>query len=132
MRKFSSSKPKEPFVDGAEPITFTVDDDEWTANVPTAGEMALLFAAQSDSRDTGDAVAATIDFVYNILTPEDRRRYRERLLDPDDTFDFDTVSDILTGLMEEWGDRPTQSSGGSTPTRGSTGKRSTAKRRTKE
>ena len=129
MRKFSSTgKRSTDAFDDAEPIEFTVDDSTWTAKVPTSGALALLYSAQAANRDTADAIAAMIDFLAGLLNDEDRGEYRERLFDPDDDFDFEVVTEIVTGLIEEWSDRPTRSSGGSTPTRKRTGGRSTAKR----
>jgi hypothetical protein len=115
--------------DGAKPITFTIDGDEFTAHPPTPGQMALLVSAQAEGRDITTSMAAIIDFIDGLLDDDGREMYRRRLLDRDDPFDFDTVNDIMEGLMEEWSARPTKSPSDYASSPKSGGSRSTAKRR---
>lgn len=130
MREFKTAarKAAPTIFDDAEPIEFTIDGETFTAYPPSSGQMALLVAAQADSRDVSESMAAIIDFLDGILDEDAQAMYRRRLLDRDDPFDFDTVNDIVEGLIEEWSARPTKSPSASSSSRKSAGSRSTAKR----
>jgi hypothetical protein len=117
------------FGDEAEPITFTIDGEEFTAYPPSTGAMAMMLAAQAESRDVTENVAGLIDFYDGILDEAGRERFRERLMDRDDPFDFEMVNEIVEGLMEEWSGRPTRSPSASSTSQRSGGSKSTAKRR---
>lgn len=131
MKEFVTAgrRSKNSVFDNAEPVTFKVDDDEFTAYPPTEGQMALMMAAQANNRETSDHVAGVIDFFDGLLDEETQKIFRERLMDRDDPFDFDLVQEIMESLIEEWSGRPTQSPRGSTPSRPTTGRKSTARQR---
>jgi len=131
MRQFSTAgkQTSEETFEGAEPLTFVLDDFEYTALPPTPAQFAVFMSTQAESRDVSDRVAGVIDFFDGLLTEEARRTFRKRLLDRDDPFDFDMVQEIMEWLVEEWSARPTQPSSGSVASRTNTGRRSTAKPR---
>jgi hypothetical protein len=130
LREFKTAGARsKPVIEDAEPITFKVDGDEFTAYPPTAGQMAMMLAAQAESRDVPENVAGVIDFFDGLLDEDGRDTFRRRLLDRDDPFDFDMVNEIMEGLMEEWSARPTKSPSVSATSQRSAGSRSTAKRR---
>jgi hypothetical protein len=112
----------------AEPITFTVDGEEFTAHPPTPGQLALIMAAQT-SRSMTERIAAIIDFMDCLLDESGQERFRDRLMDRDDPFDVEQVQEVISGLMEEWTARPTQRSSDSSSSQASTGRSSTVKRR---
>lgn len=130
MREFNTAarRTAPTIIDGAKPIEFKVDGDVFVAYPPSPGQMALLVAAQADSRDVTTSMAAIIDFLDGLFDEEGRAMYRRRLMDRDDDFDFDTVNDIVEGLIEEWSGRPTKPSSASQRPRKTAGARSTAKR----
>lgn len=131
MREFKTAGRRvQPAIEGAEPITFKIDGDEFTAYPPSAGQMAIMLASQADSRDVTENVAGVIDFLDGLLDDDAKEVFRRRLLDRDDPFDFDMVNEIMEGLMEEWSARPTKSPSVSATSQRSAGSRSTAKRRT--
>jgi len=68
-------------IDGAEPIEFMVDGEQYTAYPPTPGQMALLVSAQAKNRDPGESIAAIIDFLDGILDENAQADFRKRLLD---------------------------------------------------
>jgi len=116
-------------IDGAEPIEFMVDGEQYTAYPPTPGQMALLVSAQAKNRDPGESIAAIIDFLDGILDENAQADFRKRLLDREDPFDFDNVEQIMEGLIEEWSARPTPSPSASASSQANGGRKSTAKRR---
>lgn len=122
--------PRRSIIDGAEPITFTVDDDEFTALPPTPEQFAWHIREQNH-KDLSRRVASIINFLDGLLVDDSKERFNERLLDPDDPMDMEMVSDIIAGLIEAWSANPTESPSGSSSSRKSTGGNSTAKRRSK-
>lgn len=118
-------------IEGAEPIQFTVDGEEFTAYPPSAGQLALLMAGQAKNREVEESVAAIIDFLDGILDEHAQEVFRRRMLDRNDPFDFDNVEAIMEGLVEEWSARPTQSSSDSSSSRGTGGRKSTARPRSR-
>jgi hypothetical protein len=130
LREFKTAARKAaPAVfDDAEPIEFSIDGETFTAYPPSPGQLAMLVAAQADSRDVSESMAAVIDFLDGILDEDAQAMYRKRLLDRTDPFDFDTVNEIVEGLIEEWSARPTKSPSASSSSRRTGGSRSTAKR----
>lgn len=131
MRQFSTAGKQtstETF-EGAEPVTFTLDDFEYVAFPPTPAQFAVFMSTQAESRDAADRVAGVIDFFDGLLEEDARRTFRKRLLDRDDPFDFEMVQEIMEWLVEEWSARPTQPSSDLPVSRTSTGRRSTAKPR---
>lgn len=133
MKQFVTQVSTPEIPEGVGPLPFQVDDDEFVANPPSQEQVLFLVAAQASTVDMATRAAAVIDFLAAILAEEDQfTRFRSRLLDPKDTLDFAKVEEIVEWLVEEWsGERPTKPSSGSASSRGSTGKSSTAKRRSK-
>lgn len=117
----------EPAFD-APPLTFQVDDDEWTAKPPTGGQMALVMAAQSEHSSPVEQVKGLIDFLDSVLDDDAKSRYRERLMDKDDPFDIADVEGIIEWLMEEWSALPPTQPADFQRSQSSTGRPSTAKR----
>lgn len=116
-------------IEGAEPITFSVDGIEYMAYPPSPGQLALLISAQAKNREPEESIAAIIDFLDGILDENAQADFRRRLLDRDDPFDFDNVETIMEGLIEEWSARPTKSPSASSSSPANGGRKSTARRR---
>lgn len=133
MREFTTAarRAAPSAIEGAEPIEFNLDGDVFTAYPPSPGQLALLISAQADSREVTESIAAVIDFLNGILDEDAQAVFRRRLLDREDPFDFDSVNEIVEGLIEEWSARPTQPSSDSPSLPKTAGSRSTAKPRSK-
>jgi hypothetical protein len=117
----------EPAFD-AEPLTFQVDGEDWTATPPTGGQMALVMAAQAEHTSPVEQIRGLIDFLDSVLDENAQARYRERLMDRNDPFDIADVEGIIEWLMEEWSALPPTQPRDYLPSRKSTGAASTAKR----
>jgi len=129
LREFSTAGREIPVAfEGAQPVDFTLDGKTYTAFPPTPGQIGMLMQAQADSREMTEKIASIIDFLDGILEEDGQKEFRRRLLDRDDPFDFDTVSEIVEGLIEEWSDHPTQPSSASSTSRKNGGTKSTARR----
>lgn len=130
MRKFSSTKTStetSSFQD-AEPVTFMIDEDEYTAHPPKTSQLAYFMVTQARNRDVTDNVAGIVDFLDGLLEDQDQKRLRERLLNRDDPLDFDIIEDVVEMLVEEWTERPTRAASDSSGSPQKTVKRSSAKR----
>lgn len=88
-----------------EPITFTLDGDEYTFTpVKTAG--AVLGVVH----DGEDELKALFDWFDEGLSEEDSQRIENRLRDPDDDLDIPDVANVIRALLEKVSGRPTRSS----------------------
>lgn len=112
-----------------EETPFMLDDEPMVAIKPKGGQLLSLAKDIRLMADT-DPLAQTeiIDrFMAMCMTPDSSRRITERLEDPDDDFDVDTLTVIIQRLQEVWTDRPTTPSPGSSRRRGTTGRGSTGR-----
>lgn len=131
MRSFTTEGQQVTGTEGLEPIPFTLDGAQYTAQPPSETQFALLLASMSDTRGTEEGLAAILDFFFDLFDDEDADALKKRLHDRKDPFGFPMMQEILENLVEEWTDRPTKPSSGSTTSRKSTGRSSTAKPRSK-
>jgi hypothetical protein len=127
-------------------VTFTLDGDLYHFTPPKfsiiamgIGDLinAISGTAAGMDEDSPESGASTMAMMRELLDwlgaglPDDEgQRILDRLKDPDDDLDIDTVLTITLGLMEEAGDRPTQPSSDSSesppsPTTSTDGRRST-------
>lgn len=102
--------------DGADDrFSFKVDDTEVTSLRPTEGQLALLMTAySSDVRDESTRVAGMIDGSLALFDEPSQHYLQRRLLERDDDFELDDFMNLVQGIVEEWGNRPTKPSSGST------------------
>jgi len=70
-----------------------------------------------------------IEFLCELVDETDARWIGRLILDRKSGFDVFDVEEILTDLVEDWGENPTTPASGSSPSQATTGKRSTASSR---
>lgn len=104
-------------------VEISINDQVFTAKMPTSGQLALFMARQSDGDPVGIA-SAIMEMVWAIFDEEQFRVIEGWLAAGE--LDVEDVMEIIEYLAEEWSDRPTTSVSDSSPSRGSTGKSSTA------
>jgi hypothetical protein len=135
VKTFTTAAKREALNDSifedAEPLDIQVDDDTFTLMPPTSGQMALIVTTMNED-DPRSQIAGVIDFLDAVLADEDRHRFRKRLFKRNDPLDLETVQEIISYAIGEWSARPTESSDGSTPSRPTSGKSSTVRRRSVE
>jgi hypothetical protein len=103
----------------AEPLTFTVETHgvtedgteetrrhDFRARPTIPGLTLMKFMARMEQGT--DVAGAILDFTYRVLLPEDRERFDLVFEDPDWVIDSDVLSQVITGLAEEYGGRPTE------------------------
>lgn len=129
MRKFSSTGRTAEVTNfqEAEPVTFMIDEDEYTAYPPKTSQLAMFMVTQAKNREISDNIAGIVDFLDGLLEEADQKKLRERLLDRNDPLDFEIVEQVVEMLMEEWMERPTQAASDSSGLPQKAVKRSTGK-----
>lgn len=133
MKEFITAKKRADADGDAEvmpDVEFTVDKHSIVAHGPTSSQLTLFMAAATGYGSDQDAIATSINFLWELMEPEDQRYLKRRLLVAADPFGAEDIADILTFLIQEWSsERPTKSSSGSVNSRSRSGSGSTAKQR---
>jgi hypothetical protein len=125
MKEFTSAAKAAVSDDDEDIITFKVDDAEVRAYPPSPGQLAMMFTSMGDYSTDPKKIAGVIDFILGLLDEDSSQLLGARLMDRRDPFELDQLTAIMEWLVEEWSARPTQPSPASTPSRSSTGRRST-------
>jgi hypothetical protein len=91
-----------------EPITFSLNNQEFTAKPAIQGSTLLEFVASADG-DSGGAMAnALYTFFKDVMTPEEYDRFMVLLKDPEVIIDMELIGEIAAWLVEEYSGRPTE------------------------
>ena len=94
------------------PITFDLQGSDHVYTF-RAGKQATVFMPLLSQDSTGPGQSelqqarAMFEWLDNGLSEDDRKHLSDRLNDPEDDFDFDTLGDVVSGLMEKVTGRPT-------------------------
>lgn len=110
------------------------DDYVYTCIRPKGGWWVKMMratnngAAELDKLTFGEQVALVEHFM-KVLPKGDRERLQDRFEDEDSTWDYDMLVPVVKAAQERWFARPTGRSAGSSPTRPTTGRSTTAKPR---
>lgn len=121
MREFKSAAKQAE--DPEDVVRIKLDDVELVSLRPTEGQLVMLMAAEaSETRSRDSQLATTIDFALSIFDDNTRRYLGSRLLDPQDPFSLSGgedgegagLLDLIQAVVEEWTNRPTKPSSGST------------------
>jgi hypothetical protein len=111
--------------DDEEGWQFKVDGHELTCYPPAEGQLAVLMASTSRHTSVSEQIAGIINFFVEVMDGPSHAYLVGRLLDRNDPFGLNEVTEIMGWMVEEWSGRPTQPSSGSTRSRSSGGRRST-------
>jgi hypothetical protein len=113
-------------------IEFKLDGEVYRSLQPTPGQTVMIMTAFGDRTSINERVAGTIDFFFGLLDQPSAVALQHRLLDRNDPFELEQITEILSYLMEEWTGRPFTPPSGSTPSRVNGGQKSTASARRSE
>jgi hypothetical protein len=125
IKEFATAAKAETQQARSEVLEFKVDDDVLHAHRPTPAQLAVMMTSLTDYANNIDRVASTIDFFLGLLDRDDAALVTRRLMDRDDNFELEQVTDIVSWLMSEWAGRPFTSSFDSPSSPTSDGPRST-------
>jgi len=112
---------------GAKPVKVVMGDEELVANPPPAGLLMLVYAAQSDAADPSDQISSVFELLQHVFDEDDYRVFRSYIAEG--KIGVDAIVALVSDLVEQWSDLPTDEPSGSSPSPKSTGPKSTAKRR---
>lgn len=107
------------------PITVKILEREVTVHSPGSGALAYLSMAIAGAGGDMVQLGQSINFIMSIFEDEDARYVRGLLLDRKSGFDAEDLLDFAIYIVEEWSDRPTKPSTGSSRPQGRTGARTT-------
>jgi len=98
----------------ADPLTFSLGDEEFNCYAEVQGKTILdimKVAATGDEDSRGVLMAVSIlDFFVKVMPPKEYKRFETLMEDPEKIVPMDTLSEIMSWLIEEYTARPTQPS----------------------
>ena len=90
------------------PLSFKLHGEEFQCRPAVQGKTMLQLVQNSNSED-GAAMAKIVDeFFATALLPDSLERFNTLLADPDKIVTVDTLTEIVSWLVEEYTGRPTQ------------------------
>lgn len=104
MRSFSTGEHREERISQTE-VVFLHDGHQVTARPPTAAQYAIFQAAYQDIDGDLDQVADVVNFFFALFSGPDFDYFKERLFDPDDSFDLGGdggMAAIIVNLLGVW------------------------------
>jgi hypothetical protein len=110
---------------GPEPLVFTLDGEELRAYQPSEGQFALLMMAMGRHTTQTDQFSGILEFFVQVLDRDSEQLVLNRMMRRETTIPMETIADILTWMIEEWGGRPFQKPSASTSSRRTGGRKST-------
>lgn len=128
----TAKKPMEFTTDTTAPlrkrVPFILDGEELAASIPKAALLVDMARRALDPEiDDMEQMDLLDRFLDECMDEATATRLRERLLDPDDHLDYDTIAMIVEALQEEMTDRPPTKPARSSNSRARTGKGSTGR-----
>lgn len=104
-------------LDEADPLTFDLGGETFTCYPEVQGKTILDImrtAAVSDEDARGLLMAVSMtDFFEKVMPPEEYERFSQLMEDPKRIVPMDTLSEIMSWLIEEYTERPTKQPSGS-------------------
>jgi hypothetical protein len=94
----------------SEPLTFKLHNEDFTCYPAMPGKTLLEFVQRSSSDDIAVSTSAITDFFEKVLVPESYARFNVLANDPDRIVSMQTLSDIVTWVLETYSDRPSEGS----------------------
>lgn len=91
-----------------EKITFALHGEEFECVPQIQGRVILNLVSDGASGDPAASARIISEFFGNVLTDESNERFEALLSDKYRVVSVETLSEIVSWLMEEYGDRPNQ------------------------
>lgn len=90
-------------------ISFKLFDEEFTCRPALPGKVILDLAASSaDQENPGEAAKVVSKFFNTVLVPESSERFETLINDPDRVVTVEKLTEIVSWLVEQYTERPTQ------------------------
>jgi hypothetical protein len=104
-------------IEESEPLTFDLGGEEFSCYPEVQGKTILdimRVASEGDEDTRGVMMAVSVlTFFEKVMPPEEYERFGKLMEDPKRIVPMETLSEIMSWLMEEYTDRPTEPSSGS-------------------
>lgn len=94
----------------AEPLKFKIYEEEFVCHPEIPGKILLEFIKNSDSDRVAVSASALTDFFEKVLVDESWERFDALTSDPKRVVSMTMLAEIVSWLLEEYSDRPTQGS----------------------
>lgn len=94
----------------AEPIEFELEGETFEAYGEVPGAVLLDFIAAATKEDGGNTAAAIMGYLKSSMNKENYKRFDALTRDPEKVIQLQTLSDIVSYLVEERTNRPLESS----------------------
>lgn len=83
-------------------LDIKLDEAVLYARKPSKGAWSLVLGAVSRSANQADKTQAMLEFVFCSFDQPSQILLKSRMLDPEDEFDIDDLSRIVSRLIEKW------------------------------
>jgi hypothetical protein len=90
-----------------EPITFSIEGSDHVYSFTPPKTAAMVLPMMESAENGLKATKAAFEWLDQGLSTEDQDHMSNRLRDPEDDFDVSELEDIVVGLVEAIGARPT-------------------------
>lgn len=92
-----------------DPISFMLNGETFNCRPAIPGKVILeLVGKSSDEENPGEAAAMISEFFSIVLVPESFTKFDELAKDPDIAITVEALSEIVSWLVEQYTNRPTQ------------------------
>lgn len=95
-------------IDSFEPLSFNLNEHEFTAKPAIPGAVLLEFVRDADSDSGADSAKALYNFLEKALDEKEYARLQGVLHDPKIIINIEIIGEIVSWLVEEYSARPTQ------------------------
>ena len=104
-------------IDDSEPLTFDLGGEEFHCYAEVQGKTILdviRIAAEGDEDTRGALMAVSVlDFFEKVMPPDEHERFNKLMEDPKRIVPMEVLSEIMSWLIEEYTNRPTEPSSAS-------------------
>lgn len=94
--------------ESAEPLVFKLYDEEFECYPRIQGKVLLDIVSESSSDDAGATARVILGFFSKVMKEESYVRFEALINDKEKIVQVDTLSEIISWLIGEYGDRPNQ------------------------
>ena len=89
-----------------EPISFKLNDEEFSCVKALPGKVLLEMVARSSSENPADQANMVTEFFSHALTDESLERFNALIEDKERVVSAETLGEITGWLVEQYGERP--------------------------
>lgn len=104
VKSFTSTKEKEVI----EPIQFELEGETFEAYGQVPGAVLLDFIAESSREDSVGSAGAILGYLKSSMNKENYKRFDKLTRDPEKVIQLQVLADIVSYLVEERTNRPTE------------------------